>query len=94
MPLTPQELIVGINTTQNENTPLAVINIIMMILISYIMNCRFLVKKPNGVEALQEIKTVLLSTMRTFPKRKLAKELKGLDIGNFLASTNPPDPLT
>ena len=93
-PLTPQDVIVGINTKQNEITPLAVINSIMMILISYIMNCRFLVKKPNGVEALQEIKTVLLSAMRTFPKRKLAKELKGLDIGNFLASTNPPDPPT
>ena len=93
-PLTPQDVIVGINTKQNETSPLALINSVIMIVISYIMNCRFLSKKPNRIEVLQEIKTILENTTRTFPKRKLAKELKGLDIGNFLASTNPPDPPT
>ena len=73
---------------------MATINAILMILISYIMKCRFLTKIPNQYEVQEEIRTVFQASITAFPKRKLAMEIKGLDLANFLASNPlPPYPL-
>ena len=79
------------NNNNQSSYPTAIINTIMMILISYIMQCRLTTKKPSHLEAIQEIKLVFEASIKTFPKRKLAQEIKGIGLENFLASTEPPD---
>ena len=94
-PITAQDVIFGIRgENKPENYPMATINAILMILISYIMKCRFLTKIPNQYEVQEEIRTVFQASITAFPKRKLAMEIKGLDLANFLASNPlPPYPL-
>ena len=91
-PLNPEDIIFALlPPNEGTNFPFAVINTVIMIIISYIMKCRFLRKLPNNHEILEEIRTTFLASIAAFPNRKLASEIKGLDLANFLAS-NPPPP--
>ena len=90
-PLKPEHVIFGILPTDLNSKSIAIINTVIMIIISYIMKCRFLKKNPNNNEILEEIRTTFLASVTAYPNRKLATEIKGLDLANFLAS-NPPPP--
>ena len=93
-PLNAKDVIFGINDEDKQDSfPTATINTVIMIIISYIMKCRFLGKYPNQFEVNEEIRTTFQASIAAFPKRKLATEIKGLDLANFLAS-NPLPPYT
>ena len=86
-----KDVILGIPDTGDKKFPMATINTILMIIISYIMKCRFLNIKPTHYEVLEEIKTNFQTSIKCFPRRQLALEIKGLDLAEFLASNTPPN---